>query len=145
MNYSKLLSTDNFIKIGGNKKFNIYGNEKALIIQGKSQDGNNYIIDYSPNIIKQLLNLNTNIDKSELIWLHGNGPSPHFILYKKNNLNNLIDYNDILKIDNFVKGKLPSKSNKSLPLECSLLSNVKKTNVIGMVTIKKEKLTNLLK
>ena len=142
MEYHKLLSNNNFIKMDGTKLYNVFINDKTLIIQGKTKDGNNFIIDNSPNIIKQSLNLDNDVDKTELIWLHGNGPSQHFILYK---LADSFNDSDILKIDNFVKSKLPDKSNKTLPLDCSLLSNVKKTNILGMVIIKNDKLSNLLK
>jgi hypothetical protein len=138
---NNLLLNNEFKKICNDKYYNIFINNKILIIQGKTKEGNDYIIDNTPIIIKRLLNLDLDVDKSELIWLHGNGPSPHFILYKMVYVNNS---NDILQITHFIKSKMPKKSNKSLPLECSFLSNVKKTNIIGMVTIKNEKLSKLL-
>ena len=138
---NNLLSNNEFKKICNDKYYNIFINNKILIIQGKTKEGNDYIIDNTPIIIKRLLNLDLDVDKSELIWLHGNGPSPHFILYKMVYVDNS---NDILQITHFIKSKMPKKSNKSLPLECSFLSNVKKTNIIGMVTIKNEKLSKLL-
>ena len=50
-----------FKKICNDKYYNIFINNKILIIQGKTKEGNDYIIDNTPIIIKRLLNLDLDV------------------------------------------------------------------------------------
>lgn len=112
------------------KDYHIYTNDdnNDILIIGRNQSGNDYIIDNAPQIVSNLLN--TEVTANDLIWLHGAGPSPHFIFYSKT-----YDCVNTLELENFVKSKCPAKSDKSLSLHCCLLSDVKKTEVKGMVQI----------
>jgi hypothetical protein len=126
------------------KLYKIYNiiNEKivnCILIVGKNQIGNDYIIDNASLIIKDIYNVE--ITNNNLIWLHAIGPSPHFILYK--NPDYIININSL---QNFIISLCPKKSiiEHSYELHSCILSNVKKTNTIGLVNIKHIKLTKLL-
>lgn len=131
MNFKKIITKKNMYDI-------FQDNINNLLIMGKSQLGNDYIIDHAPNIISQLLNIENNNIINQLIWLHGHGPSPHFIFYKNNN--NI----DNLQLEIYIKSKCPKKSELNKPLSCCMLKNVKKTDTLGLVSIKNEKLSELL-
>ena len=120
------------------KLYHIYKHtnyENCYIIMGKTQDGNDYIISNTVNILKQYFDIDTSVN--ELIWLHAHGPSPHFIVYKENNI-------DSISIELFVKSKCPKKSNKDKSLSCSILSDVVKTDTKGLVHIKHKQLSKIL-
>ncbi len=123
-----------------NKDYHVYIDSELsdILIIGKNQLGNDFIIDNAPNIINNLIN--NDIQKKDLIWMHGSGPSPHFIFYSKN-LENI----DLVKLENFIKSKCPEKSDKSSSLDCCLLSNVIKTDIPGKVVIKSQKLSKVIK
>ena len=124
-----------------NKQYYIYKyidieQKISYIIKGRTQDGNDYILRNSKDILRKYLNVDVQCD---LIWLHGDGPSPHFILYKDNDMKI-----ESKKLELFIKSLLPDKSNKKEPLSCSLLSDVKLTDVKGLVIVKSKKLNKLL-
>lgn len=126
------------------KIYKIYNiiNEKivnCILIIGKNQEGNDYIIDNASSIIKDIYNIETT--NNNLIWIHANGPSPHFILYK--NPNYIIN---IISLQNFIISLCPKKSiiGYSNELHSCMLSNVKKTAIVGLVNIKNIKLNKLL-
>ena len=126
------------------KIYKIYNiiNEKivdCILIIGKNQIGNDYIIDNASLIIKDIYDIETT--NNDLIWLHAIGPSPHFILYK--NPNYIININNL---QNFIISLCPKKSiiEYSNELHSCLLSKVKKTDIIGLVNIKNVKLNKLL-
>ncbi len=141
-----------------NKDYHVYTDNELsdILIIGKNQLGNDFIIDNAPNIINNLINNDIHtegiyarasscqnsklLQKRDLIWMHGNGPSPHFIFYSKN-LENI----DLVKLENFIKSKCPEKSDKSSSLDCCLLSNVIKTDIPGKVVIKSQKLSKVIK
>ena len=112
-----------------------------LLIMGKTQLGNDHIIDQASTIISELINGNSDDIKKQLIWLHGNGPSPHFILYTDKNNDNKIDN---LQLECFVKSKCSKKSELDKQLSCCMLKDVKKTDIPGLVYVKHEKLSDLL-
>jgi hypothetical protein len=127
-----------FKQISNNKLYSVYVDDlNNYIIKGRSAIGNDYIISNADNILFTDYDIKTY--NEDLIWLHGDGPSPHFILYKSINSINCSD------IDKFIKSECPNKSNKNKKLSCCLLSDIKKTKTIGMVTIKNTELSKLLK
>lgn len=114
------------------------------LIKGNSQEGNHAILLSAGDILSRELDIS--IARDELIWMHGDGPSPHFILYHYNDSlrRNLISP---LQIELFVKSLCPSKSNKNRPLHSSLLSRVQLSmhpGVKGQVQVKSVKLSKLL-
>lgn len=134
MSFEKVIDIKYDVKLYNIYKHTEYNN--CYIIIGKTQDGNDYIISEATNILEKCFNISSTND--ELIWLHGDGPSPHFILYKEDNILESIE------IDIFVKSKCPKKSNKNKKLSCSLLSNVVKTDIKGLVQVKNNSLAKLL-
>ena len=120
----------------------LYGND-CILISGRTQEGNDFIISNFPTIMINLFQIEIKeTDLNNIIWLHGHGPSPHFILYRSSKDIHL----DPNSIEMFIKGKCPPKSDKNLPLTCSLLSNVIKTDIKGLVHIPNEcKLSKLLR
>src|SRR3989338_1307668 len=111
---------------------------KCIFLVGKNQICNDYIITNASKILNELFGITTTPTK--LIWLHANGPSPHFILYCVNNIK--INSSEI---EIFTKNLCPAKANKSLPLDTCYLSDVMKTNTPGLVFLgKKYKLNDLL-
>lgn len=132
-----------FYKFNYNNSFYyifIHNNHKlnCILIIGKNQEGNDYIISNAPLILKTHFNIISN--NESLIWLHGYGPSPHFIIYVANDI--MVNSNEI---EIFIKNTCPEKSNKNMPLTCALLSNIIKTSTKGLVdVIKEEKLNKLL-
>jgi hypothetical protein len=130
-----------FIKITGKKNlYDVYQDDSNnLLIQGKTQIGNDHIINNAHIILGELLNINNNDLKKKLIWLHGHGPSPHFILYKCDN-----STIDNLELEIFIKSKCSKKSELNKALSCCMLDKVKKTDIPGLVYIENKKLTDLL-
>ena len=126
--------------LSSNKDYHVYTDNEFnnILIIGRNQLGNDFIIDNSPNIINNLIN--NDVSSKDLIWIHGNGPSPHFIFYSKT-----LKYIDTVKLENFIKSKCPDKSGKSSSLDCCLLSNVIKTDIPGKVIIKSQKLSKVIK
>ena len=132
-----------------NKMYHIYKytdteSNISYIIKGRTQDGNDFILRNFKEIFKKYLNLDLDVNMDvgivrDLIWLHGDGPSPHFILYRDDNIKL-----DSRKLELFIKSMLPEKSNKNEQLSCSFLSDVKMTNVKGLVIVKSKKLNKLL-
>jgi len=123
-------------------QYNIYDymdseNNKSYIIKGNTQDGNDHILRNALIILDKYVGVKVETDK--LIWLHGDGPSPHFILYKDENLKL-----DSMMVTKFVKSLLPKKSNIDKELICSRLSDVKLTEIKGMVNVIEKKLKKLL-
>ena len=117
----------------------IYRND-CIIIMGRNPDANDYIISNVKSILKKIFSIDSKSLHNELIWMHAFGPSPHFILYRKSKN---IELNP-LELEIFVKSKCPEKSEKEQPLTCSLLKDVTKTDIKGLVTVKHQKLSNLL-
>jgi len=109
----------------------------SYIVKGRSQDGNDYILKNVKKILKD--NMDIEVDSNKLIWMHGDGPSPHFILYKDDNMK----INSI-ELERFIRSNLPKKSNKGKQLTCSLLSDVRLTDTKGLVNVKSKKLNKLL-
>ena len=101
-----------------------YGND-CVLIMGRNQNGNDYIISNVKTILKNLFGIETIHD--DLIWMHGFGPSAHVILYRKSKTINLTP----LELEMFVKSKFSAKSEKGQPLTCSLLKDVTKTDIKG--------------
>ena len=130
MNFKKILTKKDMYQV-------FQDTDDNILIVGKTQLGNDHIIDNASNIISNVLN--KDVKTNELIWLHGHGPSPHFIFYK-NESNNI----DNLKLEVFIKSKCSKKSELNKALSCCILNNVKKTNTLGLVHIKHEKLSDLL-
>lgn len=110
----------------------------CIIISGKNVKGNDYIISNTTIILKTYFNIIT--DESKLLWLHASGPSPHFILYKNPKVHLKIN-----ELETYVKSMCPKKSFvNGMELHSCLLSNVKKTDIIGCVNIVNVKLNKLL-
>jgi len=126
--------------LSSKKDYHVYTDNEFndILIIGRNQLGNDFIIDNAPNIINNLIN--NDVLSKDLIWIHCNGPSPHFIFYSKT-LKNI----DIVKLENFIKSKCPNKSDKSSSLDCCLLSNVIKTDIPSKVIIKSQKLSKIIK
>lgn len=118
-----------------------YGND-CILIFGRTQEGNDYILSNLSIIMMDLFQIEINeTNLNNIIWLHGHGPSPHFLLYRSSKEIKL----DANSIEIFIKGKCPIKSDKNLPLTCTLLSNVIKTDIKGLVNVKQVyKLSKLL-
>jgi len=114
-----------------------YGNE-CVIIMGKNDIGNDYIISHAKQILTKLFGIEK--INEHLIWIHGYGPSAHSILYKKSKAQKLLS----LDLELFIKSKLSDKSEKDKPLTCSLLKDVKKTETLGLVNVVHQKLSKLL-
>lgn len=125
--------------------YTIYENENCYLIQGLSQSGNDFIIDNAVNILNDVDDIN-NMDYiyDKLMWIHANGPSPHFILYTKNKLEAKDVNNYALMLEMFVKSKCPKKSNLTQKLSCCMLKDVTKTKTPGLVQICSKKLSDLL-
>jgi len=111
--------------------------DKCFLIKGCCQDGNAYILENIITIFKDDLKMDVRIET--LIWIHGDGPSPHFILYKEDGLNIKCD-----ELERFIKSLLSKKSNKDKKLSSCMLSDVVLTDVKGLVEIKSKKLKKLL-
>jgi len=130
-----------FEKIQSKSKiYNTYilDNNDAILFIGKTQEGNDYLISNVVRILAE--SFNTETTEEQLIWMHGHGAGPHFILYKNDEIKL-----DAQRIEHFIKSLCPIKSMVDMPFICGLLSDVKKTNIKGMVIlVKKYKLTNLL-
>ena len=121
------------------KLFHIFkhSTSNSYIIKGRTCDGNDYIIDNADLILNNTFDIETS--KDQLIWLHGNGPSPHFILYKDDT-----SYPTVDEINLFVKKNCPKKSNKGEKLSTCYLKDVTKTKTPGLVTIISKPLKKLL-
>jgi len=126
-----------FIKITNikynTKLFHIYSNnliDPCYLLVGRTKFGNEYIIDNSVEIFKELLNIETS--KDELTWIHAYGPSPHFILYKPK------DYSK-KNVISFIKNNLLKNKKSEINKEMTItkLINVQKTNIPGLVFINK--------
>lgn len=117
--------------------YTIYGlDNDMIIIKGNNQTGNDYIISRCGILLKQYI---ANIDRNCIIWVHGYDSSPHFILYK------MFEHKDVdpEKIERFIRSHLKGINN-SKPLTCSKLSDIKKTNIVGLVEVPKPKKLNQL-
>jgi len=131
MNFKKILTKKDL--------YNVFeDDDNNILIMGKTQLGNDYIIDNAHLIINDIIKCDENI-QDQLIWLHGYGPSPHFIFYKNKNISI-----DKLQLEMFIKSNCSKKSELQKPLSCCMLRNVKKTSTLGLVHIKHEKLSDLL-
>jgi hypothetical protein len=127
-----------------------YGNN-CILISGRTQEGNDYIISNLPTILMNNFQIQIQGQGqgqgqgqifNNVIWLHGHGPSPHFILYRSSS--DIVLNPNVLEM--FIKSKCPIKSNRDMPLTCSLLSNIVKTNVKGLVEVPNpNKLNKLLR
>jgi hypothetical protein len=123
------------------KLFKIYKHSKeankCYLIKGCCQDGNDHILKNIKTIFKKYLNID--VDVETLIWMHGDGPSPHFILYKEDD----VKINSI-ELEKFIKSILPSKSNKNKELSSANLSDVILTDISGLVKVRSKPLKKLL-
>jgi len=115
------------------KLFHIYSHESissCYLLVGRTKYGNDYIIDNSVEIFKELLNITTS--KEELTWIHAHGPSPHFILYNHQDCS-------IKNVIGFIKNNLLKNKKSEINKEMTItkLINVQKTNIPGLVFINK--------
>ena len=126
MSFTLLKSDSNIYRVYIHEQYNT----KCILLIGRTREGNDYVISNFQNIMLDLFKIKIT-ENNNVIWLHGHGPSPHFILYIYNNLIKL----DANSIEMFIKNKCPIKSDKNMPLTCSLLSTIIKTDVKGLVHI----------
>jgi hypothetical protein len=108
-----------------------YGTD-CLLIMGRSAQGNDFILSNYSKIFQDVTKSSPLIEN--IIWLHGHGPSPHFILYYKPEIASDVKSNTTF-INNFIKSKCPNKSDKSMELICCKIADVVKTDIPGMVNI----------
>lgn len=110
----------------------------CIVISGKNQKGNDYIVSNATLILKTYFDIDT--DTNNLIWIHASGPSPHFILYKNPKVHLKIN-----ELETFVKSMCRKKSFiDGMELHSCLLHNVVKTDIMGCVNVINVKLSKLL-
>lgn len=129
-----------FKEINTTKLYKVFINSTidCAFIIGRTQEGNDNILHHATAIFESTLK-DIKIDHDKLIWIHGNGPSPHFIFW----IDPVCQIN-VGEIEAITKSMMPKKSLLDAPLMSCFLKDVKLTNTKGLVTVNGIKLNKLL-